>query len=187
MNFYQEEVMLKKKQEVAEELNHLLYQEKNKRNVKEYVFLCVGSDKMTGDCFGPLVGSKLEKSFENYQIFNIHILGTLKNPVCYQNMVEIVQKIKNIENETCVIVIDAALSREENVGKIYISQQKTVLGKSIGKQKIAIGDISIKAVVGKDLNIPIHILQMLQNISLQFVMNMAEIVADSIFEVMKYT
>ena len=57
----------------------------------------------------------------------------------------------------------------------------------IGKQKIAIGDISIKAVVAKDCKMPMHNFQMLQNISLQFVMEMADIVADGIFEVMQYT
>lgn len=187
MNIYQEDTLLKKKEKLTEELNYLLYQEKVKRSVIEYIFLCVGSDKMTGDCFGPLVGTKLEQAFMNYQIFNIHILGTLKEPVCYPNMLQIVKKIEKIENKACVIVVDAALSKEENIGKIYVSKQKTILGKSIGKQKIEIGDISIKAVVAKDFKLPIHNFQILQNISLQFVMNMAEIVADSIFEVMKYT
>lgn len=187
LDIYEKERVLEKKEKLMGELGRLLYQEKIKREIKEYVFLCVGSDKMTGDCFGPLVGTKLENDFEDYQIFNIHILGNLKNPVCYPNVIEVIEKIHSIEKEACVIVIDAAFSREENIGKIYVSHQETVLGKGIGKQKIAIGDISIKAVVAKDYKIPMHNFQMLQNISLQFVMDMADIVADSIFEVMKYT
>ena len=187
LGLYQKEKVLAKKEKLIGELGHLLYQEKEKREIKEYVFLCVGSDKMTGDCFGPLVGAKLEKHFADYQIFNIHILGNLKNPVCYPNILEVLEKIHLIEQEACIVVIDAAFSKEENIGKIYVSHQETVLGKGIGKQKIAIGDISIKAVVAKDCKMPMHNFQMLQNISLQFVMEMADIVADGIFEVMQYT
>ena len=26
----------------------------------KFIFLCIGTDRMTGDCFGPLVGSKIK-------------------------------------------------------------------------------------------------------------------------------
>ena len=55
LDIYEKERVLEKKEKLMGELGRLLYQEKIKREIKEYVFLCVGSDKMTGDCFGPMI------------------------------------------------------------------------------------------------------------------------------------
>lgn len=163
-----------------------IYEEKKKNNLLEIVFLCIGTDRLIGDSFGPLVGSKLEKLLEVYNIFNIDIYGTLENNVCYTNIEKCLLKLKKDHPNACIIVIDAALSKEVNIGKIFVQRQKTVLAKGLNKAKFEVGDISIKAVVGKNYKLSKYNFLSLQNISLSYVINLSNIVAEGIYEVIKY-
>ena len=51
---------------------------------------------------------------------------------------------------------------------------------------IEVGDISIKGIVAKDHNMPRCNYQELQNTSLNIVMNLADITAEGIYNVIKY-
>ena len=148
----------------------------------EATFLCIGTDRITGDSFGPLVGSKLIDLLQKYNFSNIDVYGSLEENLNYESVNKI---IKNINNKATIIVIDAALSNKENIGKIFVSNKKTILGKGLDKNKIEIGDISIKTVVAKDYKIPRYNFKALQNISLNGVMTLADIVAEGICEVIK--
>lgn len=169
-----------------QDFTNYLFQEKKKRGYLEIVFLCIGTDRIIGDSFGPLVGTKLEELLENYNIFNINIYGTLKQNICYTNVLETLKMIKDKHPNACIVVIDAALSTEERIGKIFVKQGKMELGKGLNKSKIEVGDISIKAVVGKNYKFPKYNFSSLQNISLNAVIKLADIVADGIFDVIKY-
>lgn len=164
-----------------------LYRQKLKNNFTQIVFLCVGTDRIIGDCVGPLVGSKLMDLFKDYNILNINIYGSLKENINYINIKNVIKKIEDYHNDACIVVIDAALSKKENIGKIFVSNQKTILGKGINKNKIEIGDISIKVVVGRDFKIAKYNLKNLQETSLGFVINLSETVAEGIFDVIKYS
>jgi len=174
------------KEQLIQELGSYLYQEKRKRGYIELVFLCIGTDRMTGDCFGPLVGSKLKERLEQYNIFNISIYGTLKENVCYTNIKEIIKLIETRHPQACLVVIDAALATQEKIGNIFVNREKMVLGKGLNKSKIEVGDISIKAVVGKNYKLPNYNFSHLQNISLNVVITLADMVAEAITEVIKY-
>lgn len=174
------------KEKFIYELKNIFYKEKKKRNYLELVFLCIGTDRMTGDCFGPLVGTKLQKSLEQYNIFNINIYGSLDKNISYTNIQEIVKKIKKLHPNAYIIVIDAALSQKENIGKIFVKEEKISLGKGLNKNRIEVGDTSIRAVVGKNYKIPNYNFTVLQNISLNVVLRLADIVSDGIIEVIKY-
>lgn len=163
-----------------------IYEEKKKNNLLEIVFLCIGTDRLIGDSFGPLVGSKLEKLLESYNIFNIDIYGTLDENVCYTNVEKCLLKIKNEHPNACITVIDAALSKKINIGKIFVNRQKTILAKGLNKSKVEVGDISIKAVVGKNYNLSKYNFLSLQNISLNDIINLSNIVAEGIYEVIRY-
>lgn len=158
------------------------YKIKEENKYNEVLFLCVGTDRITGDCFGPIVGTKLSKELEEYNFSNINIYGTLENPLNYEKVEKIIQQINE---KVCLIVIDAALSKKENIGKIFVSNQKTILGKGLNKNKLEIGDISVKAVVGKDYKIPQYNFKVLQNISLNAVISLSEIVSKGIIKTIK--
>lgn len=184
---YNTEETYSKKEIFISELEDVLYKKRKNNNYTELVILCIGTDKITGDCFGPLVGSFLIKLFENYNIFNISIYGTLENNINYNNIDKVLGRIYKIHKKPCIVVVDAALSKKENIGKIYVSDEKTILGKSLNKNNLLVGDISIKAVVGKDYKISKYNFINLQNTSLNIVMNLANIVSEGIFEIIKYS
>ncbi len=155
---------------------------KIKSSYQEIVFLCVGTDRIIGDSFGPLVGTKLIELLKECNYSNINIYGSLEENLSYKNINKV---LKRINNKDLIIVIDAALSKKENIGKIFVSNSKTILGKSLEKNKIEIGDISIKSVVAKDYKIARSNFKALQNISLNGVMTISNIVSEGIFEVIK--
>lgn len=172
------------KETFIQEFSNYIYQEK--RKVFEIVFLCIGTDRIIGDCLGPLVGTMLEEKLEKYNIFNFTIYGTLQKNICYTNIQEMLEILEKKHKNACIVVIDAALSNKENIGKIFIKKEKMVLGKSLNKAKVEIGDISIKAVVGKDYKLSKYNFSSMQNISLSVVIRLANLISEGIYEVIKY-
>ena len=61
-----------------------------KNNFTDIIFICVGSNKITGDSLGPIVGAKLKQKLGT----NIAIIGTTETPVNYENIKEIIDNIK---------------------------------------------------------------------------------------------
>ena len=151
------------KENFIQDLNKYLYLDRKK--YFEIVFLCIGTDRIIGDSLGPLVGTILQEKLEKHNIFNISVYGTLQKNICYTNIKEILEIIKNKHQNAEIVVIDAALSNSDNIGKIFVKTEKVVLGNSLNKSKVAIGDISIKAVVGKDYKLSKYNFSSLQNIS----------------------
>ena len=151
---------------------------KEKKNISNLVFLCIGTDRMTGDALGPLVGTKLKEKLERFH--NINIYGTLEKNLCCTNIDETISILKNIYINPCIIAIDSALSKKENIGKIVINDESMKIGRGLNKKKIEIGDISIKAIVGYDSKLPTHNFYTLQNVSLNEVIKMANIVTNGI-------
>lgn len=144
------------------EFSDILYNLKTEEPYSDYLFLCVGSDKIIGDCYGPLVGQKLKEGFKNtYQ--NIHVYGTLDEPISAVNLESIVNKIYKNYSNPCIIAIDSALGAQDNIGKILVTDKKMQCGKGTNKKLIAIGDISIKGIVAKDYKMPKYNFQALQN------------------------
>ena len=144
------------------------------------LFLCVGTDRITGDTFGPIVGYKLKRLFQNTK--NIRIIGDLENTVCDNNIEAVIDDICRKYSNPFIISIDSALScNEENIGRIIVKKGGISLGKSLGKEQYIIGDMAIKGVVAKNLKNPRQNLKLLQNIPLNHVMKMADVVANGIY------
>ena len=47
--------------ELAGQLSGLIQEEMTRRHKKKLVFLCIGTDRSTGDSLGPLIGYKLKQ------------------------------------------------------------------------------------------------------------------------------
>lgn len=151
----------------------------NRQN-KNIVFLCIGTNMIIGDAFGPVVGSILKKYFrENHEI---KILGDLEDVITFSNIKE---KFKpKIYKHDLIIVIDSALSSKSNIGKVFIQNRGLKYAESLKKNNEMIGDISIKAVVGENSNNSIINFNNLQNVSLERIHNMCNIVSNGIIDVM---
>lgn len=151
----------------------------------DYIFLCVGSDKIIGDAFGPLVGRNLEKAFKNFYN-NIKVIGTLEKTISGTNLESEIKKIYNTYENPCIIAIDAALSTKEDIGKIIVTNSKMKFKRATSKDMIEVGDISIKGIVARDFKLSKYNFRELSNTSLNIVMNLANITSDGIYNVIKY-
>ena len=65
------------KEKIINELSIKMYYAKNNKKYLDIVFLCIGTDKIAGDCLGPLVGSRMKELFQNCNIVNINIYVTI--------------------------------------------------------------------------------------------------------------
>ena len=69
------------------------------------VFVCIGSDRVTGDSLGPLVGTRLQYA-DN---FTLPVYGTLDFPIHALNLKDAMRSIKYFHPYNPIIAIDASL------------------------------------------------------------------------------
>lgn len=72
----------------------------------DYTFVCIGTNRIISDSFGPRVGKKLKQVF--YKNENINVYGTMENPIHLKNVEYF---LKKIENKNQIILIDSAIGR----------------------------------------------------------------------------
>jgi len=117
--------------------------------MKEYIFICIGTNKIITDSFGPRVGEKLEKKLKNYP--KITILGTMKKPVHFNNAKLVLNKLTQTQKEK-IILIDSAIGEKGNIGDTYVNVGGIEIGKAYGKSFYFPAIINIKTIVGKKDN-----------------------------------
>lgn len=138
----------------------------------DMVILCIGTDRSTGDCLGPLVGHKLR----DIKMENVHIYGSLDEPVHAKNLSTYIRKLKSFE-KPFVIAVDACLGKADRIGYINIKDSPLYPGAGLNKKLPSIGDISITGVVNVGGFMEVMVLQ---NTRLSLVMSMANIIAGGI-------
>ncbi len=84
------------------------------------LFVCIGTDRITGDAFGPLVGYKLKKLFANAD--RINVIGDLENPVRANNIECTLKWINENFTNPFIIAVDSALSVPSRVGSISVGE-----------------------------------------------------------------
>ncbi|MGE5328169.1 MAG: spore protease YyaC [Deltaproteobacteria bacterium] len=140
---------------------------------EQIVILCIGTDRCTGDSFGPLVGYKLI----NAPYDNINVYGTLDNPVHAKNLEENIRQIYDTYQKPLVIAIDACLGSTEHIGYITIAEGAIKPGIGVNKELPEVGDISITGIVNFSGFMEFMVLQ---NTRLSIVMQMADLTANGI-------
>ena len=161
------------------EFNNIIKMNNINNNI---IFLCIGTTKIVGDSFGPLVGTILKKYFCGNK--KIEIIGDLENALTYDKIEESVKYIKKRYINKLIIVLDSALSDQSNVGRIFIQNRGLKYAESLKKQNRTIGDISIKAVVGKDEKNNIENFKNLKGVKVEQIQLMSYIVSKGIIDVM---
>ena len=107
------------------------------------VFLCIGSDRVTGDCLGPYVGYRLSQ----HQLPGIFVYGTLSQPVHAVNLSDITDFISKNHPFALVIAIDASLGDERHLGYVTIGNGSLYPGAAVQKDLPPVGDIYITGIV----------------------------------------
>lgn len=114
-----------------------------RNNWSELVFLCIGTDRVTGDCLGPFVEQKL--SSYSGTVFSVY--GTLFQPVHALNLTDIYQHIQTHHPNALIIAIDASLGEKKHLGYVTIANGALHPGAAIHKQLPSVGHIHITGIV----------------------------------------
>lgn len=156
------------------------FQESYSDMYNEVVILCIGTDRSTGDCLGPLVGHKLK--LIRYKKLTVY--GTLDDPVHAKNLVEVVETIRQCHRTPFIIAVDACLGKPERIGYITIGDGPLRPGAGVNKTLPEVGHIHIVGVVNMSGFMEYLILQ---NTRLNLVMRMADTISSGIhFNIWKY-
>ncbi|MGI6777332.1 MAG: spore protease YyaC [Acetivibrionales bacterium] len=144
---------------------------------KSIVFVCIGTDRSTGDSLGPLIGYKIK----NLRYKNVYVYGDLENPVHAKNLSKIMKEVCENCCKPFVIAIDACLGRMDHVGYITIGEGSIKPGSGVNKDLEPVGDMHVTGIVNFGGFMDFLILQ---NTRLNLVMKMADLVSTGIRYVM---
>ena len=145
-----------------------------KRNNQPLVFLCIGSDRATGDSLGPIIGHKLaQKHFSS-----IYIYGTLEEPVHAKNLEKVIDTIYDTFSNPYIVAIDACLGKASHIGYFTLDQGALKPGAGVGKNLPHIGNLYITGIVNLSGFLE-H--SLLQTTRLYTVMSLADHICAGIF------
>ena len=113
------------------------------KNFSELVILCIGSDRITGDSLGPLVGHSLSR----FSLPHARVYGTLDRPVHALNLNETVEMLQQQHPHGLILAIDASLGTRKHLGFLTISPGALEPGLGVRKKLMPVGDISITGIV----------------------------------------
>lgn len=137
---------------------------------REYIVVCIGTDRSTGDALGPLTGT----TFSAMKPEHITVYGTLHEPVHATNLEAYIKQIKHNHQNPYIIAIDACLGKNHSVGQLITGTGPVKPGAALNKPLPSIGDMHITGVV----NISGFMEQViLQNTRLSVVTDMANKIA----------
>lgn len=163
-------------EKLAMELHAMMPGTTNRRPI---VFVCIGTDRSTGDSLGPLVGTLLEeKSVSPFWVY-----GTLEDPIHAVNLAEKLTEINEKHSHPFIIGIDACLGRMKSVGSLQIANGPVKPGAGVNKDLPAVGDIHITGIVNVSGFMEFFVLQ---NTRLNLVLKMAKTIANGIYEASTY-
>ncbi|WP_019639405.1 spore protease YyaC [Paenibacillus fonticola] len=145
---------------------------------QEIVVVCIGTDRSTGDCLGPLVGTSLSK----HNCSHFHLYGTLEEPVHAMNLKDTLQHINTTFSDPYIIGIDACLGQTSSVGSIQVVSGPLRPGAGVNKELPPVGDIHLTGIVNVGGFMEYFVLQ---NTRLSLVMRLSEIIASSLYSAIK--
>lgn len=108
---------------------------------RELVWLCVGTNRSTGDSLGPIVGTMLMEA----GVPNVY--GTIDHPVDALNFTETLERIEEAHPDACIVGIDACLGEAKFVGSMSLRDGALEPGTGVGNVLPSVGEYSIIGVV----------------------------------------
>lgn len=141
---------------------------------EDVVFVCIGTDRVTGDALGPLVGMYLEG-------LGYSVVGTIDSPTHALNLAD---RLAELPAGKAVIAVDATLGKAREVGGISVIRGCLKPGAGVGKELPTVGDYSITGCVHMTYDDPQLDLRMLYTVRLSDVMRMARDITSAIVNVL---
>ena len=137
----------------------------------DYTFVCIGTNRIISDSFGPRVGKKLKQVF--YKNENINVYGTMENPIHLKNVEYF---LKKIENKNQIILIDSAIGRKEDIGNTYVNRGGMEIGKAFNHSIYIPANINIKTVIGSKEYMPNYSIYQIEQIANKVAYKIVQIV-----------
>ena len=107
------------------------------------VFLCIGSDRATGDSLGPIIGYKLKQR----HLSSVYVYGTLEQPVHAKNLSAVIREIHDTFDQPFIIAIDASLGKSSHIGYFTLGEGSLRPGAGVGKDLPQVGNLHITGIV----------------------------------------
>lgn len=136
-----------------------------------YTFVCIGTNKIVSDSFGPRVGNKLKQVF--YSSPEISVYGTMQNPVHLKNATHFLEEL---ENKNQIILIDSAIGRREEIGNTYVNRGGMEIGKAFNQSIYFPANINIKTVIGAKEYMPNYSVNQIENLANEVASKIVKIV-----------
>jgi putative sporulation protein YyaC len=109
----------------------------------EILILCIGSDRVTGDCLGPLTGALLCR----HTFPSVTVYGTLQEPVHACNLEKTLLQIKKRHPAALILAVDASLGNKKHLGYAAIANGALIPGAAVSKNLPPVGDVHITGIV----------------------------------------
>lgn len=155
------------------QLSCLIEEVKARTGKDGVIYLCIGSDRSTGDSLGPLVGHQLCRLAPEDDL----VLGTLRRPVHAVNLKATMDLIRRCYSNYLVVAVDASVGSADRVGGITLGLGSIRPGLGVCKKLQAVGDIYITGVVHGGSHLEP---ELLQSTRLALVMELAECISSGI-------
>jgi len=137
---------------------------------RRLVYLCIGTDRSTGDALGPLVGERLAGEIGGLA----EVMGTLRDPVHASNLQDALVRLRTGMPQAVVVAVDACLGRMESVGTITVGTGALAPGAGVNKSLPEVGAAFVTGTVNVGGFMEYFVLQ---NTRLHLVMQMADTIA----------
>lgn len=123
----------------------LLFNDIVDRDEREIVIVCFGTNAISGDSLGPMVGTLLTQKY-NVPAF---VYGTDESTVNGKNMAEWLSFIKAVHKDAIFVAVDASLGRADKIGEIVIRPDGVCPSGVTGKSA-RFGDVGILGIVAQN-------------------------------------
>lgn len=143
------------------------------------VIVCIGTDSVSGDSLGPLVGTMLKE-----RKVSAYIYGNLCKPITAREAPFLNDFLRGSHPDSKVIVIDSAIGHENEVGVVKVFNDGIKPGLGANKNLPKVGDISIIGIVSPK---SIRQLERLKRTRLRLIYSLATLIADALEEFISYT
>lgn len=143
----------------------------------EIIFVCIGSDRITGDSLGPMIGHHL--SHFNWK--HVYVYGTLDFPVHALNLETTILQLKKRHPSALCIAVDASLGSKKHIGYITVGTGPIYPGSGVHKNLPPVGDLFITGILNESGAFE-HLI--LQTTRLSSVVQMAETITAGITQIL---
>lgn len=137
------------------------------------VFVCIGTDRSTGDALGPLVGHQLTQS----SLSHFLVYGTIEHPVHAKNLEKTMEEIAHTHVSPYIVAIDACLGLRKHIGHVTFQTGPLTPGAAFDRSLPPVGHSHITGIVNSKGMMDFFVLQ---STRLHHVLSMATFIASSI-------